>query len=266
MGFRDDEHALRLKKQALEEQLEEARTELDQARPQLERLETIEAELEAANAELERLRGPKPKPNPKRGRNILVPLGILALVAAVAVAVFLQFQERSNEALYRERDRQQARRHEEQAEAARDRAEATRATAEREAEASRAAAAVELARRLAALPDEVIRPGRVVAVSGPAPAIVEAECRLQVIPDRSPRFQARVVVECGGRTIYGAPGQGYVPCVIQRRAFIRCEDRNGTSNEGDPMLVLDLPTDRLVVSDGPELSWTVEIELEPLRD
>jgi len=66
--------------------------------------------------------------------------------------------------------------------------------------------------------------------------------------------------------IYGRANMGYVPCDMDGDSFVRCEDHVGSVGEGDPMLILDLPTDTLVVSDGPELPWTVRIALDPVPE
>ena len=93
MAFRDDQDALRAKKEALEEALEEALAELVEARPRLELLAELEEEIRDRE-ESERVEAPRPEPpalfwtelrrNVRDGAVVAgVTLGTIALCAVV---------------------------------------------------------------------------------------------------------------------------------------------------------------------------------------
>ncbi|HJL19947.1 MAG TPA: hypothetical protein RMH99_30060 [Sandaracinaceae bacterium LLY-WYZ-13_1] len=256
MGFRSEEEALRRKTEALAADLEEARRTIDEARPRLERVEALERQLRAAQDELARHRAKKKRPNRRPALIALVTL----IVFAVGGAAFVLFVTASQRQEVAQRVAvAQAREH--QHREARAQAEAERSRAEAEARA-----AAEAARRAAeARPPWAERTGRVTRVEGAAaPVDRRASCDVTLERTTQPGFDARLVVRCDERVIYGRPGFGFLGGCRRDAdgAPERCEDRTGSRDEGDPMVVIDRGTGRVVVSDGPELPWTVEIALD----
>jgi len=252
MTFRSDDDALRIKNEALQEDLSEARRELEEARPRIARVDELEQELEAARKQLLDLR------SPRHGRRVPA----IAAVAGVFVAVVCL----AGGLLFALTSSQQKAEAELAAVASRrvemERAERAAMEARRRAEEARAR---EEARRVAAEAARgpfAERTGRVTHVEGPAPAVEGGECSITVERATGTRFDARLHVMCGGRTVYGRPGFGHLSCTMRHGRPERCEDRVGSRDNGDPMVVLDLPTGTVVVSDGPELPWTVRVDLD----
>jgi hypothetical protein len=252
MTFRSDDDALHAKNRALEEDLAEARRELEEARPRLERAEALERELSSARAELRALQRPAGRPEREPGASLLAASAgfLVALTLASGGVLFtMSSQQRRAEA-------------ELAAVAHRARLDRARAAAHRRAVEAHAAEVARRARPASRAP-LAERTGRVTGVEGPAPAAEGGACSVTVEPAPGTRFDARLRVECDGRTVYGRDGFGYLSCTMRDGTPERCEDRGGTRRDGDPRVVLDLPTDTVVVSDGPELPWTVRLALDP---
>jgi len=231
MPYREESEALRAKVESLQAELEEKERALDAVEPELQRVEALERALAHAHARLI-----APALQQRRAQQTLFALSVVSCVALTTVSGLMSF-----------------------------------AASWRDHHAPRYAPATATIGAYSpspfstpiATPFSTSRRARVTDVEGPAPTYVGAECEVQVeraFPESG--FDATVRVECAGRTLYGRPGFGYLSCREDDGVPARCEDRRGTGEDGDAMVVVDLPTHAAVVRDGPELPWTVRLELD----
>lgn len=92
----------------------------------------------------------------------------------------------------------------------------------------------------------LVRTGTVVETSGPELLEVGDRCTVERIPVAAGPFDCRVEVRCGDQTLYGAdPRTGYVRCAGQE--VVR--DGNTTRFDGDPAMTLDLAHDTVTVEE-----------------
>lgn len=100
--------------------------------------------------------------------------------------------------------------------------------------------------------------GRVVSVSGSAPATVGETCRAELSSELG-RFNASAVVECAGQRLYGYGTFGQLQCECAGGRAVSCSDPLPILDDGDPMLTLDRRTGRLTLADGNR--WRIQIAL-----
>ena len=94
--------------------------------------------------------------------------------------------------------------------------------------------------------------GRVAQVQGDAPVRAGASCDVRVLPVSAGGFNCLVRVICDGTLLYPNPDQsaGFVTCQVDASGPTTAEDRGYTSQDGDPLLTFDAPSQRIVVGDG----------------
>jgi hypothetical protein len=106
--------------------------------------------------------------------------------------------------------------------------------------------------------------GDVTIATGTAPVPVGAACTIFVTPvtGEDATWNTDVEVLCDGKLVYGGESLGGVDCdKIDDRA-VRCEDKDFTSDGGDPKLLFDRRANRIVVEErGP--TWRLEILMSP---
>src|SRR5262249_29779638 len=107
------------------------------------------------------------------------------------------------------------------------------------------------------------RQGRVEKTTKPGELREGAACVLRVEPAFSRSYNCRISVRCDERTIYGAKGNGFNPCSLERGLPVRANDPKGTAAEGDPIMRMDLPAGKVEVSDDLPGSVAVTIALDP---
>lgn len=114
--------------------------------------------------------------------------------------------------------------------------------------------------------DPVVREGSVRRVSGQSPVERDDQCTVEVLPASGVgRFNAQVRVICEGQVIYGGSSLGYLVVGLEEGRPNIGRDDNVTGSRGDPMLELDLADNRVMVADGPSpdaVSYSVEIVLD----
>lgn len=247
MAYRDEVGALRARCEALERELDVSRRELSQLRGvnrEKEWLEERVTELELTLIELRRQLGPPQGPRPVPGvvqRNMaLFSAAVVALVGAFSLHV-LQMAHRHEVAAHHYRAlNEQAR-------------------------------LAEVARQLDGLEQDgwsnrfapVLRQGQVVNASGHAPVNDGEACTVDVTPAiNAGAFNCRVAVRCGEELIYGGPMLGYMTCSVNKNVPRFGRDDGVTRADGDPQIELDLDGDRVLVSDGPRQSYSVELSLD----
>ncbi len=89
-------------------------------------------------------------------------------------------------------------------------------------------------------------------------------CEVSVTPvagfQKNTQFNCRIIVRCGPKVIYGWENSGYMNCETDRGMPTRANDPWGTAKDTDPMIEVDLPNNRVVVSDdNPESTYTITI-------
>lgn len=96
--------------------------------------------------------------------------------------------------------------------------------------------------------------GRVAQVQGDAPVRAGASCDVRVLPVSAGGFNCLVRVICDGTLLYPNPDQsaGFVTCQVDASGPTTAEDRGYSSQDGDPLLTFDAPSQRIVVGDGGE--------------
>jgi hypothetical protein len=112
----------------------------------------------------------------------------------------------------------------------------------------------------------IVLDGRVTNIEGDAPVASGAACTVKVLAANVGELNCRVIVRCGDKLLYGKSGSGYLTCNMKDGlpTFGRDADgsaRSKATDSGDPMFELDLPKERVVVSDGPSPAYSVEIAL-----
>ena len=111
----------------------------------------------------------------------------------------------------------------------------------------------------------VSRVGQVVATTGPAPVPAGASCVVSAVPTVTDvGFNCRVTVTCDDQVVYGGPMRGYLVCGYDGDLPSAGEDDGITRVDGDPRMTLDLPHDRVIVSDGPDGAYSLSIRLQSL--
>jgi len=109
--------------------------------------------------------------------------------------------------------------------------------------------------------------GAVSEVDGDAPVDPGDRCELEVLrverfPDDS-SFNCQVRVRCDGETIYGdTDSNGYVFCGVRRGRPEFARDPVGTEGSTDPMLEMDVPGKRVVVTDDEPTSYSFTLALD----
>lgn len=105
----------------------------------------------------------------------------------------------------------------------------------------------------------IVRSARVTNVVGDPGVRRGATCAVVVTTGEAPH-PCRVAVQCGDRTLYGGGSEGFANCEIVDGKPTTIRDTNPSSHGGDPMLDVDLPADRAVVSEqAPD--WSVTMAL-----
>jgi len=96
---------------------------------------------------------------------------------------------------------------------------------------------------------------------GEAPVEVGEECSVAIYPTRNPEYACRVHIRCGEKTLFGGFGQGYARCELEGGRPRTADDEKNTAADGDPVLRLELPANRITVSDEiPDYSLTLAIQ------
>lgn len=96
--------------------------------------------------------------------------------------------------------------------------------------------------------------GRVLRTDGDSPVAAGERCELRVLPVESSDFNCLLRVMCGETVIYPDEGQaaGYAPCELDDGLVVRALDDGITSEDGDPIVDVDLAGRQvLVADDGP---------------
>jgi hypothetical protein len=248
MSYRDDRDALQQRVEDLERELTQARRRLDQIESARAKTERLEAELSAAQRNLDRIRTEihtvSAEESPRRrplAATHWVMLGVLAwgVVAGFAMMRSARSSRYSTPAYRTHGDSSSAR-----------------------------AAVIPVGHDdEPAFRRRVKREGFVTTVSGDAPASVGDVCSVSVRPANSVRrTNCRVVVRCGEETLYGRTGAGYAHCDVRDGTPASATDMGDTSDDGDPILTLNLTAGNLIVSDEGDKPYEVTINLPPDAD
>lgn len=99
----------------------------------------------------------------------------------------------------------------------------------------------------------LMRIAHVTSVSGNAEVDVGERCELRVLPVMAGGFNCLARVQCGGSLLYPDPSQraGYVACQLSEWGSPQhAQDHDVTGDDGDPALLVDLPSLRVEVRDG----------------
>lgn len=90
----------------------------------------------------------------------------------------------------------------------------------------------------------------------------ESACELTGATVISASYPCRLILRCGGETIYGASSTGYNRCVVHDGEIVSAEDTGTTIENADPRLRLDVARDELVISDDDGTStWSATFAL-----
>lgn len=272
--LRDAGEAQRLRVEALERELEDARREIEPLRARAARADVAEVKASRLEKELASLRAelaPERKQTARRGVLVLVAgLGVIAAIASAAASLQIAQAERET-ASTRERadlelDAMRAS-HAREVESLQDQLSASRERAERaEARAASIDQELEGERRR----EQLLRSrhsfvaldlsSRDVRIAGRDD--LPRDCQVALSPADG---ECRARVSCGGVEIYPSPGRGgYFSCEVAEEHLVRGRDVNGTAASGDPMLDVEGAHGVITVADGPSPAWSVRITTQPL--
>ena len=104
----------------------------------------------------------------------------------------------------------------------------------------------------------VARTARVASKTGVAP-FATPTCSLRISPGHATKDTCRVLLECGGRVVYGAGDQGYDECVIAGRQPKSFVDPSPTPSDGDPELSCDLEAGTATLGDTSKSGATYSV-------
>jgi hypothetical protein len=238
MSYRDEREALRQRVEDLEQELARARRQIEEAQAVRSKTDRLEVELAATQRTLDRIRGELRSGRQVAGgsrRGMATPLlfvlfGITAWTAAALGVLTRPGRTGPCRSLEHE-----------------DRMPPIMTMAEAMADRK--------------VPN-VVRSGSVASVSGDALVAAGAECSVSVKPARlRPGINCKVSVQCGAETIYGEGESGYARCEVRDGSIASAVDTESSASDSDPVLALDLPARRLIVSDTGLRSYKVEIDL-----
>jgi hypothetical protein len=118
-----------------------------------------------------------------------------------------------------------------------------------------------------AFAETVRRTARVSAAIGPTPVPLGTTCSLQMGPaDRKGAHPCRLIVDCGGRRLYGTGTTGYLDCFLDQGPGPGqpvLEDSEFSDKSGDPAVDLKVRSGQAIISDKvPEGLWTLTLQLD----
>jgi hypothetical protein len=96
---------------------------------------------------------------------------------------------------------------------------------------------------------------------GEAPVASGTRCDVLVAATEIESLACRVTITCQGALLYGGDNQGYLPCRVFDGQPTTGEDVVGIEDDGDPMLDMDLPSRRIVVTNDRPAIWRVELAI-----
>lgn len=123
----------------------------------------------------------------------------------------------------------------------------------------------------------VVRSGRVSAITGDVEGRthVAERCQIEVWPvarlyDRTVGWNCRIEVFCGENSLYGPyngpegdEDWGWARCGVRDGAPTYASDFTASEGGGDPRLEMRLPENRVVISDGEDPGYRIDIRLDP---
>jgi hypothetical protein len=237
MPFRDEAEALRSRLEAVETDLKRAEAELERSREKAAEAEELREALAKIEAQLAEVRGERINPRAQRTAAAVLAGGMALVVAGAMVA---------------------------------------RATIAHVPVSVAPRAAVSHAR-----PVMLPRPSRadqrgwfaprlfsasVEEALGNAPVPVGTRCDVLVAATEIDMLDCRVTITCNDEVLYGGEHQGYVPCRVLEGEPTTGEDLSGIEDDGDPMLDMDIPNRRIVVTNDRPSIWRTDLTIfEPQR-
>lgn len=104
----------------------------------------------------------------------------------------------------------------------------------------------------------------VTTVIGAAPAATGAACTIDIAPGDGP-FPCRVVVACGGQTLYGVTSStGFMQCRPDARGALTANDTSASPDDNDPMFDLRVGDGQATLTDaGPTGTWVMTMSFAP---
>jgi hypothetical protein len=101
---------------------------------------------------------------------------------------------------------------------------------------------------------------------GDAPVAAGTRCDVLVAATEIDMLDCRVTITCNDEILYGGEDQGYLPCRVLEGEPTTGEDLSGLEDDGDPMLDMNLPNGRIVVTNDRPSIWRADLAIfEPQR-
>jgi hypothetical protein len=250
MSYRDDREVLRQRVLDLERELAEARGRLEQTETVRSKTDRLEVELAAAQRNLERIRGElhagrdaaPPRRRPTFAAANMILFGVIAWTAVSSLVLLRPASEGDVSTVFQFEHEGGPR-------------------------AMRMAGFDEDFGRERRSSRKIKLTGTVDEVSGEAPSSLGEACKVIVRPGGGVRkTNCRAVVRCGDETLYGRNGASYAYCEFEGGRLSRVTDMGTTSEDGDPMLELDVEKGRLEVSDEGDSPYEVIVNVPKPSD
>jgi len=232
MPFRDDAEALRSRVEVLETDLKRTERELERSRESVAEAAALRAALAKIEAQLAEVRGERVNPRAQRTAAAVLAGGMVFVVVGAMVA---QSTVRHGPVVVTPRS-------------ASSHARPVMLPSVRTAPEGGWFAP----RVFAAHVDEAL---------GDAPIPAGSACDVLVASTDIDMLDCRVTVTCNAELVYGGEGQGYLPCRVVDGEPTTGEDLSGTEDDGDPMLDLDLPRRRIVITNDQPSIWRMELRV-----